>query len=120
MTSLEAEESDTSIGEVANYEGTFEDAVSDIAIPAPELMPFNEWVGVLEEKGRIAPNQTPWMRSGDDLGRRSGVMASRDAAFSWRGLEDGHGNEPDFSQRGRWASRKSSTITDVEACGFCA
>ena len=29
MTSLEAEESDGSIGEVANYEGTFEDAVSD-------------------------------------------------------------------------------------------
>ena len=40
MTSLEAEESDSSIGEVANYEGTFEDAVSDTTVPIPELMPF--------------------------------------------------------------------------------
>ncbi len=44
MTSLEAEEGDMAIEEVANYEGTFEDAVSDMTIPEPELMPFNRRV----------------------------------------------------------------------------
>ena len=44
MTSLEAEEGDMSVEEVANYEGAFEDAVSDMTIPETELMPFNKWV----------------------------------------------------------------------------
>ncbi len=43
MTPIETEEGDMSIGEVANYEGTFEDAVSEEAIPQPELMQFNDW-----------------------------------------------------------------------------
>ena len=51
MTSLEAEEGDMSIGEVANYEGTFEDAVSDMTIPVPELMPFNEWISWRKKEG---------------------------------------------------------------------
>ena len=51
MTSLEAEEGDMSIGEVANYEGTFEDAVGDMAIPVPELMPFNEWISWRKKEG---------------------------------------------------------------------
>ena len=42
MTALEAEVGDMSIEEVANYEGTFEDAVSEEVIPPPELMQFND------------------------------------------------------------------------------
>ena len=44
MTALEAEVGDMSIEEVANYEGTFEDAVSEEVIPEPELMQFNDWL----------------------------------------------------------------------------
>jgi hypothetical protein len=51
MTSLEAEEGDMSIEEVANYEGTFEDAVSDMTIPVPELMPLDEWISWRKKKG---------------------------------------------------------------------
>ena len=40
-----------SIGEVASYEGTFEDAVSDMTIPVPELMPFNEWISWRKKEG---------------------------------------------------------------------
>jgi len=43
MTALEAEVGDMSFEEVANYEGTFEDAVSEEVIPQPELMQFNDW-----------------------------------------------------------------------------
>ena len=51
MTSLEAEESDSSIGEVAKYEGKFEDAVNDMTVPVPELMPFNEWISWRSKDG---------------------------------------------------------------------
>ena len=51
MTSLEAEEGDMSIEEVANYEGTFEDAVSEMVIPEPELMQFNDWLSWRKKEG---------------------------------------------------------------------
>ena len=44
MTPPEEEESDGSVAEVANYEGSFEDAVNDTIVPVPGLMSFNDWI----------------------------------------------------------------------------
>ena len=51
MTALEEEVGDMPFEEVANYEGTFEDAVSDMTIPEPELMPLNKWVSWRKKEG---------------------------------------------------------------------
>ena len=44
MTSQGAEEHELSYQEVAEYEGTFEEAVTEDVIPMPGLMTYNEWI----------------------------------------------------------------------------
>ena len=56
MTALEAEVGDMSFEEVANYEGTFEDAVSEEVIPQPELMQLNDWQIWRKKRDCVQPN----------------------------------------------------------------
>jgi len=84
MTSLEAEEGDMSIEEVANYEGTFEDAVSDMTIPEPELMPFNKWVSWRKKEG---------LRPTKRLGCARATTSQEEAELWRRAMQYFHGED---------------------------
>ena len=52
MTSQEVEEHDLSYQEVAEYDGTFEEAVTGDVIPKPKLMIYNEWIAWRKVAGK--------------------------------------------------------------------
>ncbi len=52
MTSGEVAVHDMSYQEVAEYDGTFEEAVAGDIIPKPKLMPYNDWIAWRKVTGK--------------------------------------------------------------------
>ena len=52
MTSGEVAVHDMSYQEVAEYDGTFEEAVTGDIIPKPKLMPYNDWIAWRKVTGK--------------------------------------------------------------------
>ena len=51
MAALAEEVDELQFEEVANYQGTIEDAVNEEVIPEPALMQFNQWQSWRKEEG---------------------------------------------------------------------
>ena len=74
MTSFEAEEVDLSYQEVANFEGTFEDAVEAMKVLQPDLMSFNDWIAWRKTDGL-----RPTKRHGSER-----TTKSKEESLLWR------------------------------------
>ena len=75
MTSGEAAVHDMSYQEVAEYDGTFEEAVAGDIIPKPKLMPYNDWIAWRKVIGK-----RPTKANGCDR-----ATTSKEEAALWRG-----------------------------------
>ena len=88
-----------------------------MTVPVPELMPFNEWISWRKKDGLRPTNKHGCARATTSL---------EEAEFWRRAMQYFHGEdwrmvmETNQILDNEDVARRSSTITDVEACGFCA